>query len=84
MSNTANATTFVFVVSLGEKYEGSSVTKCFTSLESATEFALSQPNEGIREWEIVEDYTSYKGIPTVVYWCGSSDYIKIEKLPLEN
>ena len=75
---------FVFVVSLGEKYEGSSVTSVFTSLESAKEFALSQPNEGIREWEIIEDYTSYKGILTIVYWCGTSAYIKIEKLPLGN
>ena len=82
MSNTA--TTFVFVVSLGEKYEGSRVSKCFTSLESATEFALSQPTDGDREWEIIEDYTSRLGnYQTVVYWCGTSAYIKIEKLPLE-
>ena len=76
-------TTFVFVVSLGEKYEGSSVNSIFTTMESAKEFALSQPTDGDREWEVIEEYTTYKGIPTIVYWCGTSAYIKIEKLPLK-
>ena len=76
-------TTFVFVVSFGEKYEGSSVNSIFTTMESATEYALSQPTAGEREWEIIETYTTYEGVPTIVYFCGTSAYIKIEKLPLK-
>lgn len=77
MSNSTQSQT-VLVVSLGEKYEGSSVIAVCSTLAQVQQVIANTPC-GDREWEMSEKYTSRQGIQTSVYTNGTSEYIEVAK-----
>lgn len=68
---------YVFIVSQGERGEGSSVLGVFASEEKATEVALSQESPWV-DWGSPEKHTDYDGREITIWWHGC-DYVKVVK-----
>jgi hypothetical protein len=77
MSNSTTTQT-VYVVSLGEKYEGSSVIAVCSTPAQVRQVIDNTPC-GDRGWEMSENYTSRQGIQTTVYTNGTSEYLEVAK-----
>lgn len=67
--------TYVFIVSRGERGEGSSVVGVFSTKEKATEVALSQ-EACFGEWGKNTTHTDYQGREVTIWW-DDIDFVKV-------
>lgn len=78
-------TNYVYIVSTGEKYEGSTVKGVFSTYEKAHQFAMGI-EASFEEWEKPSDeehhFTDYRGRETWLWWSGC-DYLQIVKHELK-
>lgn len=93
MSNT-NTTNFVFIVSRGERGEGSSILAVCSTFDQAKGIGLAEEvydfnEDGSRDpnstWKLKGTRLNYKGVETTL-WSDRSDcdFISIEKHPIRN
>ncbi len=79
--------TYVFIVSRGERSEGSSVVGVFASEEKAIEIALSQEAH-FGEWtkpmlhQGKHKFTDYFGNSVTIWWNGC-DFVQVVKHPVK-